>query len=206
MSDINIFVDSVVSSISNQFPELNTCVSWPGFLETTDLSVIHANTPGVFVAPVGSGAVTPIESGETDVTLHMVAYLLVVNTDSLQREDTAQRLLTGLLGYIGLGAQRWGLPNAHPATAVESEDVHGLTSDFQPHVKDWRLGTAILARAADLYGGPTNPISNLALWAITWEQTLRVGNNVFDNSGETVPDNPQVRENSESGFISLVNS
>ena len=195
MSDINLFIDSIVNSIHNQFPELKTCVSLPGYLETTDLTVIHANTPGVFVASVGSGGVTPIETGETDITLHMVAYLLVVNADSIQREEMAQQLLTGLLGHIGVGAQRWGLANAHPAMAVESEDVHGLTNDFQPHVKDWRLSTAILARAADLYGA-TDPISNLALWAITWEQTLRTGTDTFDNSGGVVPNDPQVRDDS----------
>jgi hypothetical protein len=196
MSNINLFIDSIVNSIDNQFPELQTCVALPGYLETTDLTVIHANTPGVFVASVGSGGVTPVETGETDVALHMVAYLLVVDPDSIQREQTTQQLMTGLLSHIGVSSQRWGLANAHPATAVESEDVHGLTNNFQPHVKDWRLSTAILSRAADLYGA-SDPISNLALWAITWEQTLRTGANAFDDSGETVPNDPQVRNNSQ---------
>ncbi len=185
-------MNSIVSKLAMQFPQLNTCVALPGYLETTDITLIHDQTPGVFVACVGSGEVTPVETGENDITLQMVGYLLVVNKDAIQREQVAQELLTGLLATISSQGQRWGVANAHPAVAVESADVHGLTKDFEPHVKDWRLGTAVLARAADLYGA-SDPISNLALWAITWEQKLRIGNNYFDDLGGSVPDKPQVK-------------
>lgn len=186
MSNTNDFINAVVTQLDTQFPTLNTCVALPGYLEGTDLTVVHANTPGVFVASVGSGDTVPVATGQIDITLQMVAYLLVVDSNAIAREQTTQTLLTGLLNYISLSGQRWGVATAHPATAVESADVHGLTKDFEPHVKDWRLGTAVLARAADLYGA-TDPISNLALWAITWEQPLRVGTDAFDTSGETVP-------------------
>ncbi len=203
MSNINTFITSVVSKIGEKFPELNTCVALPGYLETTDLSVIHDNTPGVFVASVGTGDITAVETGESDVTLQMVAYLLVVNSDSLEREKTAQELMTGLLAYISASGQRWGVAQAHPTSAIESADVHGLTKDFEPHVKDWRLGTAVLARAADLYGA-TDPISNLALWAITWEQVLRIGANDLDSSGEKVPHLPQIPDETGDTYTPLV--
>ena len=76
MPNINSFINSVVSSIDTQFTGvLNTCVALPGYLETTDLTLIHANTPGVFIASVGTGAIASVETGESDVTLQMVAYL-----------------------------------------------------------------------------------------------------------------------------------
>ncbi|ODS24435.1 hypothetical protein AB835_03815 [Candidatus Endobugula sertula] len=202
MSNTNALINAVVSQLKAKFTTLKTCVALPGYLESTDLSSVHANTPGVFVAAVGTGDIVPIETGQRDITLQMVAYLLVINNNSIQREHVAQTLLSGLLDYISMNGQHWGLATAYPTTGIESADVHGLTKKFEPHVKDWRLGTAVLARAADLYGS-TNPISNLALWAITWEQMLRVGIDEFDSGGLQVLHSLQSRVKGEAAHTAL---
>ena len=62
MPNIHTFTASIVDKLGSQFLELNTCVALPCYLETTDLSVIHANTPGVFVprwGPVKSWGLKP---------------------------------------------------------------------------------------------------------------------------------------------------
>jgi len=199
MASIKEYLDSIVTNLAENIPELNTCVVLPGFLETTELQEVHRNTPGVFIAPVGNGEITHVETGESDITLQMVLYLLVVDqpgeedgiSNAMEREQMAQILLSKLLSHMSSTAQRWGMEEAHPITGIESADVHGLTNDFVPHTKDWRLGTAVLARAADLYGGQ-DPISHLALWAITWEQRLRLGENNFSSLDVQVPNDPQV--------------
>lgn len=196
MTSIKAFLEHIVDNLRDNFPELKTCVVLPGFLETTELQVVHRNTPGVFVAPVGNGDITHVQTGESDITLQLVLYLLVVDQpgeedgirDAMVREQVAQELLSKLLAHMSVTAQRWGYEAAHPATAIESADVHGLTNDFVAHTKDWRLGTAVLARAADLYGG-NDPISQLALWSITWEQKLRMGQNAV--AGQDAPDDPR---------------
>ncbi|MEO0443488.1 MAG: hypothetical protein AAFZ92_07075 [Pseudomonadota bacterium] len=201
MATIPSFLDSIVSNISENFPQLKTCVVLPGFIETTELLEVHRNTPGVFVAHVGNGEIKHIGSGESDVTMQMVMYLLVVDQpgeadgirNAIERERVAQDLLTGLLIHMSSTAQRWGMDDVHPVTHIESADVHGLTNNFTPHTKDWRLGTAVLARAADLYGRD-DPISKLALWAITWEQKIRVGHNVFRDTDTPIPTDVQVSE------------
>lgn len=211
MATIKDFLENIVGNLRETFPEVKTCVVLPGFLETTELQEVHKNTPGLFVAPVGNGEITHVETGESDITMQLVIYLLVVDqpgeedgiSNATEREEVAQVLLSKVLGHMSSTAQRWDFPEAHPATAIESADVHGLTNDFIPHTKDWRLGTAVLARAADLYGGKTDPISNLALWAITWEQRLRLGNNDFAVNGASVPNDPQVPDGT-GGFQSLV--
>ncbi len=197
MVSIRQFLEHIVEDLTANFPELKTCVVLPGYLETTELQEVHRNTPGVFIAPVGNGEITHVKTGESDITMQMVLYLLVVDQpgaddgirDAVMREQVAQDLLTKLLAHMSRTAQRWGLDGAHPAMAIESADVHGLTNNFTPHTKDWRLGTAVLARAADLYGG-SDPISQLALWAITWEQKLRLGINELD--GESPPEDPKL--------------
>ncbi len=49
-----------------------------------------------------------------------------------------------------------------------------------------RTSVSVLARAADLYGG-SDPISQLSLWIVSWEQGLRIGENAFDDPSGAVP-------------------
>ena len=210
MATIKQFLDSIVSNLQENFPELKTCVVLPGYLEARELQEVHRQTPGVFIAPVGNGEITHVDTGESDITLQMVLYLLVVDQpgeddgirNAIEREEVAQVLLSKLLSHMSSSAQRWGMEAAHPATAIESADVHGLTNDFVPHTKDWRLGTAVLARAADLYGGEDS-ISNLALWSITWEQRVRMGINDFATTGAQVPSDPHGPDDA-GGFTPLL--
>ncbi|MEE8058992.1 MAG: hypothetical protein V3T17_14325 [Pseudomonadales bacterium] len=201
MTTINTLITNIVTHIKSDFPELVACEALAGYLETTTVDTLHANTPGLYIASVGSGEMAPVETGQRDITVQLVAYLILVNaTDSLQREEDTQLLISNLLAYVGWN--RWGLGNVHPAMAVESADVHGLTNDFQPHVKDWRLGVSVLARAADIYGSD-NPVSNLALWAITWEQQIRVGDDLYDDSGDTTPTHLYVPTDSGDAYTAL---
>ncbi len=198
MVSIQTLLDSIVVDLKKHFTELKTCVVLPGYIETTELVEVHKNTPGVFVAHVGNGEITHVETGQSDITLQLVMYLLVVDqpgeadgiANAVERERVAQDLLSRLLTHMSASAQRWGMAEAFPATAIESADVHGLTNNFTPHTRDWRLGTAVLSRAADLYGG-NDPISRLALWAITWEQKLRMGENRLADIGADQPPEPQ---------------
>ena len=199
MTTISDLVTAVVTNTKIDFPGLVACEALAGYIETTSIDTIHANTPGFYVTSVGSGEIIAVENEMRDVTVQMVAYLILVNSqDSLQREEDTEILISNLLAYIGWN--RWGLSNVHPASAVESTDVHGLTQNFQPHVKDWRLGVSVLARAADLYGG-NNPISNLALWAITWEQRVRMGIDAFDIGGPNPPNNVYVPADNGTEYI-----
>ena len=99
MSDINIFIDSIVSKIGNQFP-----VFWKRFKRDPRQPARR------FCGPGWQWRGDADRNRRDRCYPAMVAYLRVVNPGSLQREDTAQRLLAG--GHIGLGAQRWGLPDA----------------------------------------------------------------------------------------------
>lgn len=167
------FIAAVVKKTEEEFKgKVARCKPLAGYIETTEISAIHAETPGIYITSVGSGETTHIETGEIDSVMYMVAYILVVNTDSLQRESAVQEIISKMLTLVA--GNRWQLPNVHPAREVESADLHGLAKGFKPDVSSWRYGVSVLARASDLYGG-TDPIANMALWAVTWEQMLRLG-------------------------------
>jgi hypothetical protein len=178
MANLNLFIDAVVENITKELGDsIVMCKPLAGLLETTELSAIHGKTPGIFVTVVGSSESTLLETEQVDSTMLVVAYVLVVKPDSMEREKLSNELVSNLLSYVP--GQRWGLNNAYYASAVECADLHGLAKGFKPDVSSWRYGVSVLARAADLYGG-TDPISNMALWAVTWEQKLRLGKSVFE--------------------------
>lgn len=185
MEVLSQLLKSIVKNIAAELVnDVERCEPLAGYIETTEVSAIHTKTPGVFIASVGSGDATPVETGEIDTIMQMVAYILVVEKDSLRREKKAQRLVTKMLMFVP--GNHWGLPNVFPAKAVESADLHGLTKGFKPDVSSWRSGVSVLARASDLYGG-TDPIANISLWAITWEQMIRIGTPLEDNDAN-IPD------------------
>ncbi len=184
MTDFSEYLDTVVASIATTLSaDLTACKSLAGLLETTDIAVIHQETPAVFVAMAGTGDMVLLETEEHDVTMKMVAYALIVHADSQQREILVRRVTLRLLAHID--GQRWGLSYAHPATAVESADLHGLAKGFKSDTSTWRTGVSVFSLATDLYGAD-DPIKSLALWAVTWEQKLRIGTNIF-TAGGSVP-------------------
>jgi len=193
---ITELIVQIVKVLSNQDlgADLKLCVPLAGYLNTTDLSAVHSKTPAVFIANVGTSSAEPVPSSAThifsdpnkdqinpttpaqikiqsDLTLNMVAYLLVVDTDSQQRATKLQTLLTHL--YQAILDQRWALPNCFPAKNIQAMDFHGLPKDVKPDMSNWRAGVAVCGYASDLLGQNTD--NNIALWAITWEQVIRVG-------------------------------
>lgn len=180
MTKINDFITAVVSKVNTELTDqIEECKPLAGLLETTDISAIHSKTPAVFISVVGSGESTLLETSEVDAKMLVVAYILVVKSNSIEREQITNSIVSRLLGCVA--GDRWGLDYAYPAMSVESCDMHGLAKGFKPDVSSWRYGVSVLSRAADLYGG-SDPISNMAIWAVTWEQTLRLGEDIYANN------------------------
>jgi len=198
MTGIEKLIKSIVTNLKDKFIDLKTCEALAGFLETTTHQHIITTTPGIYIANVGSGGIKTVPSGEIDIKLYMVAYLMVYNkTNSQKREHTVQKLLNDLLIYIS-DSQYWSLNNTFAAKSVESMDFHGLSKGHQSSPSEWRTGFPVMAWASDLYG-EGSPIDNLALWAITWEQRIRIGDNVY--SEEIIgfpPKKPSITENIKS--------
>ena len=185
MSHINTYLNQVVSKIKGQFTDLIACEVLPGYLETTTLPEVHSQTPAIFVTHVGMGELQVLPSGQQDIKLQMVAYLLIHNNqNSLQREQDMMKLQSKFLSYLSY--QRWGLTDVHHATSIQSADAHGLIKDFKSDTSSWRTSVSVLARAAELYGGD-DPINQLSLWIVSWEQGLRIGEDAFEDTDGVSP-------------------
>ena len=136
-----------------------------------DPDALEHDSPAVIFANAGVGELHHLPSGEQDIKLQMVAYLLVYDPQVLQREQTMMQLQVELLSFLDW--QRWGLCFTHPVSAIEALDAHGLMKDFKSDTSSWRTGVSVLARAADLYAESTQ--NQLSLWIVSWEQHLRLG-------------------------------
>jgi len=135
-------VEQISSRIKDVSPqELLVCKPLVNVLKTMDLGAIHQNTPALFITNVGTSETSVVESGECDVTLNVVAYLLSVNTDV----ETVQSILTRLSFIIP--NQRWKIPNCFPAQNLETLDYHGLSKDDKPLMSNWRTGISVLSYA-----------------------------------------------------------
>ena len=137
MLQINTYLNQVVNKINTQFKtqynKLMACEVLPGYLETTSLSEVHSQTPAIFVTHVGMGELQVLPSGQQDIKLQMVAYLIIHNDENaLQREQDMMVLQSQFFSY--LSTQRWGLNNVHHATSIQSADAHGLIKDFKSSI------------------------------------------------------------------------
>lgn len=172
------FLQTVSDKLSTLGPGIRASRPLTCALGTEDPASIRGpdKTPAIYVHLAGTGELKLVASGEKDVVAQVVAYVLVVHQDAIECEQHALDIVLGLLD--GIPGERWGQPYAHPATNVESADMHGLVKGFKPDTSSWRVGVSVLARAADLYGGDDSS-DHLAIWAVTWEQTLRIGTDAY---------------------------
>ncbi|MBU2707537.1 hypothetical protein KCM76_16200 [Zooshikella marina] len=176
---IRLLLDTIIEAIDshNEISFIQSKIL-PGYIETTSVEDLHEKTPGFYLAHEGIGDTMSVPSGETDIVVRLVAYIIVVDkVDSLVREKTMCDLISQL--SILISSNRWGLPFVHPAVNVVSQDLHGLSNGYKSDTSSWRTSVSVLARASDLYGGEVNPVTGLSLRTITWEQSIRVGDDLY---------------------------
>lgn len=202
MSDIHHFLKTVTDKIQEKFPVeraedglgFKVCALLPGYIETTHVEEIHGSTPALFLTNVGVGKVEDLNSGQVEINLQMMAYLVIVtdkeidiapcvdlslenrlktaNLDPVKREEKMMLFLSELYPFIN--SNSWGLNFALPAKDVESADAYGLIKEFQPHTGSWRTGVSALARAKEVYNGHMNS-GKMSLYMISWEQNIYLG-------------------------------
>lgn len=137
----------------------------------------------------GTCDVVPVETGEHDVTAQLVAF---VRTPPAHEHDLADAVeVVGLLLEM-IPLQRWGLPHAHPAKGVEAADLHGLLGDQVGDSSGWRQGPSVRTRARQLHG-ESDGDHGRGVWAVTWEQTFRIGAARTDEGPSERPQAADVR-------------
>ena len=149
---------AIQASLKAALPELYNCDLHGGRFDLKELNRIAARTPSIYIACLGSKALKDVATGESDLTLTLAAFVV---TDDKQ-----------------------GLPRL--------EGVINLTEAVMLHVTNNRFGLKGLGAGTDasyqnLYNGSIDK-HGVAMNSVTWQQTLRIADDEFADSGQVFKD------------------
>ena len=149
---ITDFRNKVCDEIKKQLPMLKACKGHGGRFDLGELKRISGRTPAVYVAITGTGRGQAVGTGETDLPLQMAAFIITSDRKGLSRTDASLNIAEYLIGVIS--GNSFDFQGAHPAGPVTGKNLYNGSLD--------RVG--------------------IALWGITWSQTLRLGKDVFETN------------------------
>ncbi|EGG93496.1 hypothetical protein IMCC1989_1152 [gamma proteobacterium IMCC1989] len=152
----------VLEKIKEELPDLKEVSLHPGRFNLDELKRIGTKAPAVYVSLMGTPTVKRIETGENEVYIRLAAFIVTRDERKLPKDEAALAIVESLL--VVIPCQRWGLKN---------------TSD------------AVNVKADNLFNGSIER-KGVAMWAITWEQTLRIGEDVW--GGGVLPSEVYVSE------------
>lgn len=146
---LNDMINAICTELKSCFPSLTACEPHGGPIDAQELDRIAASAPAIYVAALATEKGREVGSGEVDTPVSLTAYVVTADSPSLSRADAALNLMEGLLARIA-GAT-WGCDGVQGVDSATAENL--FTADL------------------DLKG--------LAMWAVSWKQTVRLGDDVW---------------------------
>ncbi|BCS94613.1 hypothetical protein DSLASN_02450 [Desulfoluna limicola] len=146
---LNDLLKAVCAEFKSHFPSLRTCEPHGGRFDLQELKRISTKAPAVFVAILGTGKVKEVGSGEVDIPVSLAAFVVTKTEGKLPCAESALNVAEGLLTRI-------------PGSNWACDGVFGADP----------------ATAKNLYSG-TIASKGVAMWAVTWTQKVRMGEDAF---------------------------
>ncbi len=145
---------AAVAALKQALPGLRTCEVYAGEFSGGELSRGSLAAPAVLVACLGATRGDEHGSGEYDFVARFAAYCLTRHAGSrAQRGVLAQELAEGVLA--ALEGSRFGLRGLSAAKVTRLDNLYGEAFDK----------------------------AGVALWAVSWEQRIKLGADVFAGEG-----------------------
>ena len=129
--------------------------SYPGRFDVTELKRISTKLPAVRIAFMGSTKIDMMDTGENEATVRLAAFVITGDRRGLPKDSAALNIVEALLTLIP--GQSWGVPGTTIAKNIKADNLYSGQVDRQ----------------------------GVAIWALTWEQTTRIGADVW--GGGTLP-------------------
>jgi hypothetical protein len=158
MSRLVAYRAAVVSTVRSWLPDLARCEPHMGRFDEKELARLGVNTPAVLVAVLGAPSATDVGNDERDQVVRTAAIVVTSDRRDLPRDEAALAIVEALL--VRIPGQRWGQEDCHMVqhATVKAENLHSGEIDRRA----------------------------IALWAVTWDQTIRLGEDIFADEG-TLP-------------------
>ena len=143
---ISRFLAALTEGLSAKLPDLRACEAHRGPVTSREIARFSKRAPAVLAACLGVTAAAETGDRRVDATLRLGAFVLTADRAGLPKDRAALAVVEGLLEY---------LPGFHPGAGIPAGEPEGL-------------------RAENLFSGPLDR-TGVALWAVSWRQTLRLG-------------------------------
>lgn len=153
--NINVVLEAVAAGIKSRLPELAACEVHDGRFDAGELARISARTPACFTACLAVSQVQDPGTEQVDAVLDLAVFVVTRSNPGLDRGRAARNIVSGLLETIPHNF--WGLD------ALGSPETGSI-------------------KAQNLYSGRLDK-RGAALWAVSWKQTVRLGESIFDDEG-----------------------
>ena len=154
----NELLAAICADLAKLFPSLRVCDPHDGRFDLAELRRIATRTPALYVSCLGTARVEDPGTEQTEAAKQLAVYVVTANAPAkegrpkLSRGEAARNLVDAL--EVHIPRARWGLKG---------------------------IGGAEQLRSDNLYSGAIDK-TGIALWAVRWRQTLRLGESIF--SGE----------------------
>ncbi len=146
---------AIIDKINAELPELKAVSPHPGRFNLDELKRIATKLPAVRVALMGTPTVNILETGENEAVLRLAAFVVTGDRRQLPKDEAALAIVESLLVFIP--GQRWGVKGAMDAKGVKADNLFSGKVERQ----------------------------GVAMWAVTWEQSIRIGQGVW--GGGVIP-------------------
>ena len=147
------FLAALTEGLSAKLPDLRACEAHRGPVTSREVARLSKRAPAVLAACLGVTAAAETGDRRVDATLRLAAFVLTADRAGLPRDRAALSVVEALLEY---------LPGFHPGAGLPAGAPEGL-------------------RAENLFSGPLDR-TGVALWAVSWRQTLRLGGAAGDRA------------------------
>ncbi len=144
---------AMVAAFKTLFLKAKTVETHNGRFNLEELGTISTKAPAVFVSFLTISSVEEAGDDRMDLNCQFAAYLVADDAKGLKRDAAAKNMAEAIT--VWLPNNRFG--------------VEGV-------------GAPAKISATNLYSGKARSKA-VALWAISWEQKIRVGDSIFDEDG-----------------------
>lgn len=151
--------DAIVADFTANIAGLAHCGSHPGRLDPDDIAGLGLSRPCVLVGLLGMAPARGTGTSEQDRDVRTIAYVLCDGTGGAPHDEAAMGFVEAILER--LPDRHWALTNVEPLGSADLLEVENLSVHTEGH-------------------------PGVSLWSISWQQTLRLGQDVFETDG-TMP-------------------
>ena len=150
-------------------PELKDVSGHPGRFDLEELRRTSVRAPAVRIAILGAPRIGEVSDERIRATLSMAAFVITKDAPGLPRDEAAVNITEGLIRLVSLN--QW-----------QADGQAGFGIGLPEEIR----ADNVFAAATDRAG--------VALWAVSWKQTLVLGESIFTPDG-VMPWRLYIREN-----------